>query len=139
MNVMPPIAPQVDAIEAGQAEVWLYFDAHNDLIGFGSIGSETISLRDGSKQRICVIPFLGIAAKFQGKPDGPKEERYSRRIFEGLIEEVRRRGLFQHVFLYVDPRNPSFDKFYPAFSFAEFDRIIEEGREWIIMHRSLIG
>jgi hypothetical protein len=56
-----------------------------------------------------------------------------------LIEKVRHDGEFDDLFLWVDPNNPAFNRFYPLFGFVEFDRITDsgDGREWVLMHKSL--
>ena len=69
-------------------------------------------------------------------PKGPKEERFGRRIFAGLVEAARRRG-HAHLFLYVDPENEGAKKFYKEFGFEVFDQILEDGRNWVIMQLSL--
>lgn len=129
----------IDAVENGIAHVWLYVSDDGDLIGYGSIATESILLSDGSSKTICLIPYVGIATVFQGLPTVPKEARFARRILWGLIEKVRNDGEFDDLFLWVDPNNPAFSRFYPLFGFVEFDRSSDsgDGREWVLMHKSL--
>jgi hypothetical protein len=129
----------VDAIRLGRTHVWLYHDQRNRLIGYGSLGVEDVALSDESKVQLWGIPCFGIQTEFQRHPEGSnKEARFGRRIFRGLIAEAQRRNI-PNLFLYVDPENKKAkDGFYPIFGFTKFADIVEDGREWVLMHRSLL-
>jgi ribosomal protein S18 acetylase RimI-like enzyme len=129
----------LDAITEGQAEVWLYEDADSRLVGFGSLGIALLPpITPGDvPMMVYAIPYFGIHTDFRGKPDGPREQRYAWRIFQGLIDEAERRGEYPLLTLYVDPENPAYRGFYPPFGFQEVERITIGEREWVRMARRL--
>lgn len=138
IKAAPGNAGALDAIAHGRAEVWLYLDMADTLIGYGSLGFEEIQLRDGTTQRIGVIPFFGVQTEYQGVPKVPKEDRFSRRIFGSLIQEAKRRATYQDLFLYVDPRNEAAIGFYKAiYGFEAWDLELDDGRPWLLMRREL--
>lgn len=128
----------LDAVQNGDAEVWLFEDRNGRLIGFVALGIEfqTASV-EGTPETVYNIPYFGIHSEFRGKPDGPREQRYSWRIFQGVIDEAERRGEHALLTLYVDPNNPAYQGFYPLFGFVEIDRVTLGEREWVRMARRL--
>ena len=71
--------------------VWLFENAENEIVGFGSLGTSRWSWPppDGSKVTIALIPMLGIAERFHGQPPD-SQWRYSRQIIGHLIAESQK-------------------------------------------------
>ena len=129
----------LDAVRDKIAEVWLYEDDQGNLIGFTSLGSASVdtTTEKALPSSVYTVPYFGIHTKFRGKPDGPREQRYAWRIFQGLIEEAERRGKYTTLTLYVAPDNPACQGFYPLFGFVEVDCITIGDRQWVQMARPL--
>ncbi len=125
----------LDAIMDGQVEVWLYEDADHRLVGFASLGIALLSPMNLNGEPVTTysVPYFGIHTDFRGKPDGPREQRYAWRIFQGLIDEAERRGEHPLLTLFVDPENPAYQGFYPLFGFVEVDRVTIGDRQWVRM------
>ncbi len=71
--------------------VWLYRLADGRLVGFGALGKSRWRWT-GKKDPwvpISSVTWYAVHSDFQGKPIGPKEERYSYRILEDLIGEAQ--------------------------------------------------
>ena len=129
----------LDAVREAAAEVWLYEDSEGSLIGFASLAIAFAQIgADGeAPPGAYTVPYFGIHSNYRGRPEGPREQRYAYRIFQGLINEAERRGQFPLLTLYVDPANPAYRGFYPLFGFKEIDRITIGDREWVRMARPL--
>jgi ribosomal protein S18 acetylase RimI-like enzyme len=129
----------LDAVRDKTAEVWLYLDDQENLIGFISLGVAPVDTTTASTlpSSVYTVPYFGIHTKFRGQPDGPREQRHAWRIFQGLIDEAERRGNNTTLTLYVDPANPAYQGFYPLFGFVEVDRVTIGDREWVRMARRL--
>jgi ribosomal protein S18 acetylase RimI-like enzyme len=70
--------------------VWLYRLPDNSLVGFGAIGRSEWRWT-GKKEPylpVTMITWFGVHEDYQGQPPLPKENRYSRKIFEDLISEA---------------------------------------------------
>jgi ribosomal protein S18 acetylase RimI-like enzyme len=129
----------LDAVRDKIADVWLYEDEEGNLIGFTSLGIGVVDTTTAATlpATVYTVPYFGIHTNFRGKPDGPREQRYAWRIFQGLIDEAERRGKYTTLTLYVDPANPAYQGFYPLFGFEEVDRVAIGEREWVRMARQL--
>ncbi len=128
------------AVRNGDAEVFLYFDENDRLIGFGSINAEDVKDEESGKilYRTYTLPSLAVHTNFRGQK-GPPEARFGHRIMLGLLREINRRCEFTTLLLYVDPANPA-RQWYPTFGFEEIDAWPdpeEGGRTWIRMRRSV--
>lgn len=81
----------LDALKRGN-RVWLFETTDTNVVGFGCLGTSTWRWPppDGKdRERVVLIPMLGIDQRFQGKP-ADAEWRYSRRIMSHLIAEATR-------------------------------------------------
>lgn len=98
-------------------KVWLYYTPGDEVVGFGSLGVGEIGPKDGPKIPVAIIPALGIHSKYQGKPDGQTEDRYSHQILRDLIRRARK--LNRSVLcLYVYPKNARAIALYSKFGFV---------------------
>ena len=87
------------------AKVWLYVTPAKEVVGYGSLAVTRWRYPDPSSKRtaLALIPAVAIQKRFWGKPDGPKEGRYSSQILDHLVTEaaslpvaVSVLGLFVH-------------------------------------------
>jgi GNAT superfamily N-acetyltransferase len=96
-----------DSIQAMQrgTQVWLYATPERELVGYGSLGVTRWRWPEptSKKVEIQVIPAVAIQQAYWGKPEGPREERYSSQILDHLLAEADARadampllGLFVH-------------------------------------------
>jgi ribosomal protein S18 acetylase RimI-like enzyme len=100
-------------------EVWLYRDDQGELVGFSSLGQTTYTWPVGSKrkERVQVIPFIGVHAKFKGEPkDAKRDDKYAYQILDDLLacaaEKALSGGLFALLVLSVDDQNKRAIRFY---------------------------
>lgn len=122
-----------DSIEKHQTRVWVFRNASDDIVGFGSLAATRWKRwppPDGPRSRLLYIPQLGIDSRFHGKPDDP-EWRFSNQIMDHLIHEARELALEIHdtkpaskhvdlLFLQVHKDNIAAKKVYERF---EFERL----------------
>ena len=122
-----------DSIEKHQTRVWVFRNASDDIVGFGSLAATRWKRwppPDGPRSRLLYIPQLGIDSRFHGKPDDP-EWRFSNQIMDHLIHEARELALEIHdtkpaskhvdlLFLKVHKDNIAAKKVYERF---EFERL----------------
>lgn len=115
----------LDEIRKDTCEVWLYADPDGQLVGFGSLGATKWRWPTPQDSRVPlnVIPALGVNQRFWGKPEGPRQDRYSAQILRDLIETARthteRRPLLG---LYVHPQNLRAIRAYENAGFAPFSK-----------------
>ncbi|MBV9123735.1 MAG: hypothetical protein JO112_10295, partial [Planctomycetes bacterium] len=67
-------------------KVWLYVTPQKAVVGYGSLAVTRWNYPDPSWKRttLALIPAVAIQKPFWGKPDGPKEDRYSSQILDHL-------------------------------------------------------
>ena len=104
------------------AKVWLYKSADGTLVGFGAIAPS--KWRWTSKKDpyipITVIIWVGLQRQFQGKPDGPRNGRYSVLIVNDLIKEAEAERADRPVLgLAVHKDNERAIKLYRSFGFTD--------------------
>lgn len=71
-------------------KVWLYRLENGTLVGFGALAKSEWRWKGKKDPKIplTVIIWVGIDKAFRGKPDGPREGRYSSQILDDLIAEA---------------------------------------------------
>lgn len=120
----------VDSIAKHQTKVWVFRNASDEIVGFGSLnatGWKRWPPPDGSRSRLLYIPQIGIDSRFHGQPDDP-EWRFSNQIMDHLIYEARMLALeirdskppSKHVellFLHVHKDNVAAQKVYKRHDF----------------------
>jgi GNAT superfamily N-acetyltransferase len=99
-------AGALSVMEKYGTHVWLYINEEGDIVGFGSLGTTKWSYPERhskSKAKVNLIPAVAIETRFQGKPEGEHEDRFSTQIMRDLIYEARNTpdtvpilGLFVH-------------------------------------------
>lgn len=102
-----------------------YATAEKEVVGFGSLGTSNWNYPDPSAKRltVAVIPAVAIQTKWWGKPDGPREGRYSAQILDHLILEAAKLVLAVPVLgLFVHPSNVRACKVYERAGFQAFSR-----------------
>ncbi len=110
------------ALERG-GKVWLYATARKELVGFGSIALTRWHYPEPKSKRVslAVIPAVAIQIPFRGKPDGPREERYSSQILDHLIAQAAQLPTDVPLLsLYVHPDNQGAINLYSRFGFSFF-------------------
>src|SRR5207249_3478309 len=103
-------------------KVWLYATGSKEVVGFGSLAVTRWHYPEPSSKRIAIaiIPAVAVQKAFWGKPDGPREGRYSTQIIEHLITEAAKLPIQEPVLaLYVHPENQRAIK---AYERAGFER-----------------
>jgi GNAT superfamily N-acetyltransferase len=104
--------------------VWLYWLANGQLVGYAAMG---YSQWRWTKKKdpflpVTVITWCAIQKEFWGKPDGPKEERYSHAIMDNLITEAMDDAATHPILgLNVHPENIRAIKFYKDYEFTELE------------------
>lgn len=89
-----PLGADSAATSIGHPErpgrVWLYRREDGTLVGFGALGKSEWRWKGKKDPKIplTVIIWVGIRKEFRGKPDGPREGRYSAQILDDLIAEA---------------------------------------------------
>jgi ribosomal protein S18 acetylase RimI-like enzyme len=107
--------------------VWLYNlkeETNKKLIGYGALGKGNWKWKGEDDPRIPVtlVIWCGVAKEYQGKPDGDKENRYSYRIFDDLIDiayQERQTHPVMGLLVHVD--NKRAIAFYRSFGFTDQD------------------
>ncbi len=106
-------------------EVWLYRTPEGSLVGFASLGATTYTWppRSKKKERVSVIPCIGIQDHFKGEPkDAPREERYAYQILDDLIAEAASRtDRYPLLVLSVDEENKRASRFYESRGFRNLN------------------
>lgn len=114
-----------DAVELGEAKVWLYETTIGELVGYGSLGVthwRHPNPKKSPKIAMHIIPFFGVRTEFRGRPPGERKTHYSSLIFNDLLARAldwpdKHRWLV----LCVDAANVRAINFYrDEFNFAEF-------------------
>lgn len=103
--------------------VWLFFTPERVLVRYGSLGKTQWNWPSATsgKAVIEIIPAVAIATDFWGKPNGPREERYSSRILEHLLAEAAERvNVSPLLGLFVHPANLRAVKLYQRAGFSPF-------------------
>jgi len=79
----------LDSMQRG-TRVWLFETQDEEIVGFGSLGpwNWRWPLPNGPKNSVLLIPMLGIATQYQGKPPDP-EWRFSNQILDHIIAEAK--------------------------------------------------
>lgn len=109
----------------GKTQVWLYFTAAKELVGYGSLGTTRWPYPDAGSGRLtlAIIPNVAIQKIFQGKPDGPPQNRYSTLMVEHLVSEAIALPKDQPLIgLFVHPDNQRAIKFYERMNFTSFHK-----------------
>jgi GNAT superfamily N-acetyltransferase len=120
--------------------VWLYVTPEKAIVGYGSLAVTRWHYPAPSDKRIAlaIIPAVAIQKPYWGKPDGPREERYSSQILDHLITEAAHLPISAPVLgLFVHPANERAIKVYERAGFQSFSHSytdIDSG----IVYRSLI-
>jgi GNAT superfamily N-acetyltransferase len=112
----------VSALDRG-CKVWLYVTARKELVGFGSVALTRWRYPEPSSKRLAlaVIPAVAIQTPYRGKPDGPREERYSSQILDHLIAEAAQLPVDAPLLgLFVHPDNQGAIKLYLRLGFSFF-------------------
>ncbi len=114
----------VPAMDRG-CKVWLYATPEKDIVGFGSLTTTRWHYPEPSSKRVAValIPAVAIQMPFWGKPDGPREGRYSSQILDHLIVEAARlEGILPVLGLFVHPANQRAVKVYERAGFQPYSQ-----------------
>ncbi len=128
------------SIRHRQTTAWLYYTEGGDLAGYGSLALARANLapRSDPSADVAVIPMLALRFDLRGKPEGPKEMRYSRRIMRHVIEEAAHRLATRYIVLVVDRRNFRAHRLYREFGFKAFRATYHGDYEYIKMRRRII-
>jgi GNAT superfamily N-acetyltransferase len=103
--------------------VWLFLTEGRDLIGYGSLGQTNWRWPAPADKKVAVqvIPAVAIQKAYWGKPDGPREGRYSSLILDHLIAEATDRSDVSPLLgLFVHPDNQRAVKVYERGGFAPY-------------------
>lgn len=118
------------------AQVWLYRLEDETLVGFGALAKSRWRWT-GKKDPfipITMVIWCGVGEEFQGRPEGPRKERYAFRILDDLLGEASDDQNAYPVFgLCVHTDNHKAIKFYKNFGFdVDLDSFKdkENGREY---------
>ena len=102
--------------------VWLYKLEDGTLVGFGALGQNEWRWK-GKKDPfvpVTIIIWVGLQKEFQGKPEGPKEQRYSVLILNDLIKEAEKdQDKYPVLGLCVHKDNAKAINLYKWFGFAD--------------------
>ncbi len=129
-------------VERG-GKVWLYVTEAKEIVGFGSLVVTRWHYPEPSSKRtsIALIPAVAIQKPFWGKPEGPREGRYSTQILEHLIAEAAQLPIQEPILaLYVHPANQRAIKAYERAGFQPFGQTYRDpssGVTYVSMIRPL--
>jgi GNAT superfamily N-acetyltransferase len=115
-------ADAVPALERG-TKVWLYVNQVGEVVGYGSLGVTRWKYPDAAsrKTELVIVPAVALRPVFWGKPEGPREERYSWQIMGHLLDgALAWPGKLPAVGLFVHPDNKAAIKLYQHFGFLPF-------------------
>ena len=104
------------------SRVWLY-KAGEKIVGFGSLAQSKWywpGNKTDPEMNLSVIIWVGVQKEFWGKPEGPKEERYSAQILDDLLAEADASAKTHPILgLYVHKDNGRAIKFYKDSGFND--------------------
>lgn len=134
----------IEALEAG-TEVWLYLNAQNEIVGYGSLGNtrwlypDPYGQQSGSQRvKLSVIPAYAVQKRFQRQPEGGWEQHYSSEIISDLINEAIVHcsldpELEPLLGLFVDERNIRAMSHYERHGFIKYGKPIKgQGQRMIL-------
>ncbi|MDA1050633.1 MAG: GNAT family N-acetyltransferase [Planctomycetota bacterium] len=103
-----------------RTKVWLYYTS-TGLVGFGSLSKPKWPwpLPDGKPTKVSYIPQMAISSRFQGKPKGAKDSKFSRQIMRDLIAQASQHDT-DMLCLHVHVDNENAIALYREFEFHEF-------------------
>jgi GNAT superfamily N-acetyltransferase len=133
------VRDSLPAMEHG-TRVWLYATADRQLVGYGSLGTTNWHWPDPKSKRVTlhVIPAVAIQKPFWGKPEGPREGRYSSQILDHLIAEATdRTDVLPLLGLFVHPDNHRAIRLYERAGFKPFSHTYTDKATGIV-YRSMI-
>jgi RimJ/RimL family protein N-acetyltransferase len=122
--------------------VWLYATPEKQIVGFGSLTTTRWSYPDPSSKRaaMALIPAVAIQTLFWGKPDGPREGRYSTQILDHLIVEAARlEGILPVLGLFVHPANQRAVKVYERAGFQPYTQTYTDKATGVIYSSMIRG
>jgi len=105
--------------------VWLYVTENRDVIGFGSLAVSRWNYPEPANRRVALalIPAVAVQKQFWGKPDGPRDNRYSSQILDDLILTAAQLKLDAPILgLFVHPENQRAIKAYERAGFIMFSK-----------------
>lgn len=123
-------------------EVWLYRDDQSKLVGFSSLGQTKYTWPVGSKkkEKVNVIPFIGVHADFKGEPkDAERDDKYAYQILDDLLATAADRalesGVYALIVLSVDDQNRRAIRFYENREFVDLKIPREDAEKGIVYLR----
>lgn len=96
-----------------------------EVVGYGSLAVTRWTFPDPTSKRVALalIPAVAIQKSFWGKPDGPREDRYSSQILDHLIiTAVQMKIDVPILALFVHPANQRAIKVYERAGFSIFSK-----------------
>jgi hypothetical protein len=121
-------------------QVWLFTTSQKELVGYGSLAVTRWHYPDPASKRttLALIPAVAIQKPFWGKPEGPREERYSSQILDHLINEASRLPLAAPMLgLFVHPENQRAIRAYERAGFRAFTQTYTD-QETGVIYQSMI-
>ena len=125
IKCVDPTDSAIADMAARQTAVFLYFEDDGTIVGFGSVGLTTYTVKH-VKHTWSIIPHLGIDARFRKKPDNiPWQERYASQIVYDLIETCREEHGTDTLTLKVHQANLGAISLYEKHGFTSFDKKLD--------------
>lgn len=121
-------------------KVWLYVTPDKSLVGYGSLAVTRWNYPAPSDKRVslALIPAVAIQKPYWGKPEGPREERYSSQILDHLIAQAAHLPISVPALgVFVHPQNQRAVKLYERAGFQPFSHTYTD-KATPIMYRSMI-
>ncbi|MFO1019096.1 MAG: hypothetical protein U0903_00125 [Planctomycetales bacterium] len=112
----------LESMKTRGTEVWLFYNASGDLIGFGALGPGNWPLPndDSPRQPLLLIPALAVGIQFQGiKSDFDPEKTWAVLICLFLIEKAALKGA-KLLGLFVHQSNVKAIRLYEHLGFKKF-------------------
>lgn len=134
------IRQEAEAALSRGTHIWLYVTPEKSIVGYGSLAVTRWNYPNPSSKRtaLALIPAVAIQRQFWGKPDGPKEGRYSAQMLDHLIIEAAGLPLDVPMLgLFVHPENQRAIKVYERAGFQHFSQTFTDKTSGII-YRSMI-
>jgi GNAT superfamily N-acetyltransferase len=125
---------------AGGTDVWLFATAEGELVGYGSLGTTRWKWPDpaGPKVPLQIIPAVAIQKAYWGKPEGPREGRYSSQILDHLIAEATDRSAVSPLLgLFVHPDNERAIRVYQRVGFVPYTHTYTDKTTGVV-YRSML-